>query len=252
MHIIVSIVFHRNSNIFLDFNQNAYIDKLCLKKICCVFGIIKIHLKVGDDMDQIHYRLPKRKDGQKTFDRIIETAKKLFSKNGYQATSINEIIEKSKIATGTFYLYFDDKFALYSYLLSKYRKSIRKAISEAIHDAHTRYEKERLGLRAFLKFAWQDPLAYRIIWESMFADQKLFIEYYESFSKDYVRQLERAKETNEVRDDIDLETLSYVLMGISNFVGLQVLFRETLTDKDLDFITDQVMKILSSGMFKSS
>jgi hypothetical protein len=39
------------------------------------------------------------------------------------------------------------------------------------------------------------------------------------------------------------------LMGISNFVGLQVLFRETLTDLDLDRITDNVMKVLKSGMF---
>ncbi|MBU1143314.1 MAG: TetR/AcrR family transcriptional regulator [Firmicutes bacterium] len=200
-------------------------------------------------MDQVNYRLPKRRDGQKTFDHIIETAKKLFSKNGYQATSINEIIDKAGIATGTFYLYFDDKFALYSYLLAKYRKSIRKAISEGIHDAHTRYEKERLGLRSFLKFAWQDPLAYRIIWESMFADKELFREYYETFSHDYVRQLNLAVNQGEVRDDVDLETLSYMLMGISNFVGLQVLFRQTLTDIDLDRITDNVMKVLKSGMF---
>jgi len=200
-------------------------------------------------MDMKNHRLPKRKDGQKTFDRIVETARKLFSKNGYQATSINEIIEKAHIATGTFYLYFDDKFALYSYLLNQYRKSIRKAISEGIKDAHTRYDKERLGIKAFLKFAWQDPLAYRIIWESMFVDKMLFREYYETFSHDYVRQLDVAVKHGEVRDDIDLETLSYVLMGISNFVGLQVLFRETLTDQDLEHITDQVMRILKQGMF---
>jgi AcrR family transcriptional regulator len=205
---------------------------------------------MGDIMDNINFRLPKRKDGQKTFDRIIETSKKLFSKKGYQATSINEIIEKSRIATGTFYLYFDDKYALYSYVLSMYRKSIRKAISEGIHDATTRYEKERLGIRAFLKFAWNDPLAYRIIWESMFVDKELFKEYYETFSKDYVRQLQHGVDDQEVRDDVDLQTLSYILMGISNFVGLQVLFRETLTDHDLDHIVDEVMKILKSGMFK--
>ena len=201
-------------------------------------------------MNQQNYRLPKRRDGQKTFDQIIDTAKKLFSKNGYLATSVNEIIEKSGIATGTFYIYFDDKFALYSYILAKYRKLIRKTISEAIKDAHTRYDKERLGLRAFLKFAWEDPLAYRIIWESMFVDQELFKEYYQTFSVDYQRQLNRSVESREVKDDIDLETLSYILMGISNFVGLQVLFRDTLTDKDLDRICDEVMKVLDYGMFR--
>ncbi len=200
-------------------------------------------------MNQMNYRLPKRKDGQKTFDQIIETGKKLFSKNGYQATSINEIIAKSGIATGTFYLYFDDKFALYSYLLTKYRKSIRKAISEGIAGSDSRYDKEKNGLKAFLKFAWEDPLAYRIIWESMFADKELFRDYYETFSHDYVRQLNRAVKTGEVRDDVDLETLSYILMGISNFVGLQVLFRDHLTDSELENLAENVMKILHSGMF---
>ncbi len=208
-----------------------------------------VTLNIGDYMSEVSYRLPKRKDGQKTFDQIIEAAKKLFSKKGYLATSINEIIEKSNIATGTFYLYFDDKFALYSYILDKYRKSIRKNISDAIKDATTRYEKERLGLKAFLKFAWDDPLAYRIIWESMFVDQNLFKEYYQTFSEHYVRQLKLSVETGEVREDIDLETMSYVLMGISNFVGIQVMFRDTLTESNLDFIVDQAMKIIKDGMF---
>lgn len=200
-------------------------------------------------MNLMRYRLPKRKDGQKTFDQILDTAKKLFSKKGYQATSINEIIEKSNIATGTFYLYFDDKYALYSFLLASYRKAIRKAISEGIKGAKSRYDQERLGLKAFLKFAWQDPLAYRIIWESMFVDHTLFKEYYETFSRDYVRQLSFAVANKEVKKEINLETLSYVLMGISNFVGLQVLFRDKMTEEDFDDLSYQVMDIISLGIF---
>lgn len=200
-------------------------------------------------MDQLNYRLPKRKDGLKTFNRIINSGKKLFSKQGYQATSINEIIDKAKIATGTFYIYFDDKLALYVYLLQQYRLKIKEAINEGIKDATTRYEKERLGIKAFLKFAWQDPLSYRIIWESMFVNQKIFQEYYENFSKSYITNLNESVKDGEVDANIDLETLSYVLMGISNFVGLQVLFRDTLTDMDLEKIVDQVMYILKNGMF---
>lgn len=200
-------------------------------------------------MEKLDYRLPKRKDGMKTFNKIIQTGKKLFSKNGYQSTSINEIIEKAGIATGTFYIYFDDKFALYNFLLNQYRQSIRKAINEGIKDANSRYEKERLGIRAFLKFAWQDPLSYRIIWESMFVDKDLFKQYYQKFSAAYVKNLAISVEEQELNPEVSLETLSYVLMGISNFVGLQVLFRDTLTDKDLDKIVDEVMFILKNGIF---
>jgi AcrR family transcriptional regulator len=203
-------------------------------------------------MNQANFRLPKRKDGIKTFNHILETARILFSKNGYQATSLNEIISESKIATGTFYLYFDDKFALYSYLLMEYSRSIRKAIKEGIKGSTSRYELEKNGLKAFLKFAYNDPLAYKIIWESMFADKDLFKDYYMTFSKDYVRQLKHYVETKEVRADIDLETLSYVLMGISNFVGLQVLFKDNLTEADFESITNEVMKVLENGMFNKA
>lgn len=83
----------------------------------------------------------------------------------------------------------------------------------------------------------------------MFIDERLFRDYYVTFSEDYVRSLSHSVDRGEVRDDLDLETLSYILMGISNFVGLQVLFRDTLTEKKLDDIVENVMKVLASGMF---
>jgi AcrR family transcriptional regulator len=227
------ITFYQNYSIMSMLDVNVYMMKVLIER---------------NTMNSTNVRYPKRENSQKTFNTIVSTAKKLFAMQGYQSTSINEIIQKSKIAAGTFYLYFDDKFALYSYLLDEYRHSIRKEISEAIKHAHTRYEKERLGIRAFLAYAWKDPLAYRIIWESLFVDPKLFKEYYMTFSQDYMKQLFKAH--NEIRPHLDLETLSYMLMGISNFVGLQVMFRETLTDMDLDVITNQVMDILKHGMFQ--
>lgn len=195
-----------------------------------------------------YFRFPKSKQGQKTFKKIVETGRKLFANQGYQVTSINEIIAKSNIAAGTFYLYFKDKLALYRYLLDEYRHNIRKTIFESIQGASSREEKERLGIQAFLKYAWSDPLSYKIIWESMFIDYDLFKSYYITFSNDYMRQLEHAKD--EINQEIDIETLSFMLMGISNFVGLQVLFRETFTDYDLNELTEQVMKLLKNGMFQ--
>jgi len=193
-------------------------------------------------------RYPKRKQAQKTFHNIVETSRRLFATQGYQVTSINEIISKSNVAAGTFYLYFKDKLTVYKYLLEEYRHNIRKTISEAIQGAETRYEKERLGIQAFLKYAWKDPLSYKIIWESMFIDYALFKNYYETFSNDYFRQLKSAHD--EINDSIDTQTLTFMLMGISNFVGLQVLFRDTFTDIDLEFLTEQIMFFLKHGMFK--
>ena len=119
------------------------------------------------------YKLPVRADGKKTFNRI-KTAETLFSKQGYFSTSINEIIEKSNIATGTFYLYFVDKKALYLYLVDHYGHEIREAIRLRIKSCKTRYEEEREGLKAFLIYALNNPISYRIFWESMYVDFNVF------------------------------------------------------------------------------
>ena len=70
------------------------------------------------------------------------------------------------------------------------------------------------------------------------------------FAQAYIHQLEGSVKTGEVDENIDLETLSYVLMGIANFVGLQVIFHDIHDEETIDKITDQVMYILKHGMFK--
>ena len=199
---------------------------------------------------QQNYRPPITKHGNKTFTRIIETAKKLFAEQGYLTTSINTIIEKSNIATGTFYIYFDDKLSLYKYILAEYKTKIREHLRKATEDCKTRYEMEREGIKSFIKFAYEDPLSYNIIWESLFINREIFQDYYEQFAQRYILGLEAAKTELE---EIDLETLAYILMGIANFVGLQVIFKKNnkikLSDKDFDFYTDQIMRLLRSGIF---
>jgi AcrR family transcriptional regulator len=195
------------------------------------------------------FRLPKTKIGEKTFQRIIRTGRKLFSANGFQATSINDIIAKSRVAAGTFYIYFDNKLALYLYLLNDYRHKIRQASSQAISGLKDRKSIEREGLKAFIMYVKQDPLAYKVIWESLFIDSKIFQEYYQSFAESYMYHLQKHVAIGEIRPDLDLETLSYVLMGIANFVGLQILFRDKVQESEIDHVVDAAMKILDNGIY---
>lgn len=200
-------------------------------------------------MSKAEYRIPKSPAGLKTFNKIVNTGKKLLAKNGFQATSINDIIAKSKIAAGTFYIHFDSKLALYLYILDLYKVSIRKASALATKGLTTRYDIERAGIKAFIMYAKKDSLAYRIIWESMFVDFDIFRHYYESFAEAYIKHLSDYVENKDLRSDINLETLAYVLMGISNFVGLQIIFKSDITDDQIDDIIDQAMMILDKGIF---
>lgn len=201
-------------------------------------------------MKTLGVRLPKTKVGEATFKKIIRTGKRLFAKHGFQATSINDIIAKSKVAAGTFYLYFDNKLALYMHLLEEYKREIRLTSATAVTGYTNRYEIEREGLKSFIRYVRKDPLAYKLIWESMSVDPNIFKEYYQSFAASYCFHLEEYVKKGQVRDDIDLETASYILMGIANFVGLQALFQDDITETEIDRIVDEAMKMIQSGLLK--
>jgi len=196
------------------------------------------------------FNKPKTSRGEKTFNKIVKTGKTLFAKQGFYGTSINEIIEKANVATGTFYIYFDSKLALYLYVLEEYQNSIRAASSIATEGLTDRVEIEKAGLKAFIQYALYDKLAYKIIWESLTVDYNIFRNYYESFSNRYVNNLIKSSEAGQLKEGVHLKTLSYIFMGIANFVGLQAIFKEDITEEEIDLLVDQAINIIHHGAFK--
>lgn len=192
--------------------------------------------------------LPKTKRGQKTLDNIVRAAEELFFEKGYHATSIIDITNEANIALGTFYIYFKDKYSLYKFLLLSYSHDIRKAIALDIKPSHTRFEAEKIGLKAFLVYIRDHKHVYNIIWESLYIDKTLFVEYYEDFAGRYATGLVKAQEKGEVVD-VDTIILSYFLMGVSNFIGLKYVMFDEDKDDNLDEVVEKVMDILEAGMF---
>ena len=75
----------------------------------------------------------------------------------------------------------------------------------------------------------------------------MFVDYYSSFAENYAKNISKNQNETGYRD-YDPEVMAYVLMGISNFIGL----RYTLFSKsdDLEEVVDEVLKILENGIFK--
>lgn len=68
--------------------------------------------------------------------RLLETAFKLFTEKGIKSTSIQEIVDNAKVAKGTFYLYFKDKYEIRDVLITK--KS-EKLFTEALTKMRKNY-----------------------------------------------------------------------------------------------------------------
>lgn len=119
-------------------------------------------------------------------------------------------------------------------------------IAKDVKGVHSRKEAERIGLKSFLTFIKEHPHVYNIIWESLYIDKKLFIEYYTEFAQVYIEHIQRAQAEGQMRDH-DPEVVAYLLMGVSNFIGLNwIMFKETT---EFDDVVDKVIKALDEGLF---
>lgn len=197
-------------------------------------------------MIQSLVNMPKTKRGEMTLEKIIIAAEQMFGHKGYYHTSINDIATKANVAPGTIYIYFNDKYTLYCYLLLQYSHEIRKHIAIRTKDCKTRFEIERVGLLAFLETIKEKRHMYNIIWESLYIEKQLFIDYYEEFALKYSIGIIDAQEKGEMRQ-VDPILMSYMMMGISNFIGLKYVIFED--NPDLEKIADDIMMMLRDGIF---
>lgn len=191
--------------------------------------------------------MPKTKLGQTKMDKLLSSSEELFAKTGFYGTSISDICKHAGTAVGTFYIYFNTKTDVYRYLMERYKNEIRQRLNESIKSCSTRYEKEREGIKCFIKYAVTAPNIYNIIWGSLSIDRQLFVDYYVSFAQSYAHAL--SKDSDNVKQS-DTESIAYMLMGLCNFLGLKAMFN-SMTDEEIDrMIEDTVMPALTNGVFK--
>lgn len=190
---------------------------------------------------------PKTERGEKTLQSIIEAAEQVFRDKGYNGSTVKDISDQAGISVGTIYIYFTDKKSIYDYLLLTYSHYIRSEIAKRTANLNTRKEIEREGLLVFLEIVRDKRHIYNIIWESLYIDPQKFVDYYMTFSKNYTKGIEQAMEDGDMKKDLDPEVVAWMLMGVSNFLGLRyVMFKE---DKDLSTIADLALEIMDKGLF---
>jgi len=85
-----------------------------------------------------------------TKQHIIDTASKLFYKNGYNATGINEIIAESKIAKATLYHHFKSKENICIAYLEQKQTFFLEELKEFIDNCYSSKQK-LLGIYDFLR-----------------------------------------------------------------------------------------------------
>ena len=190
---------------------------------------------------------PKTSVGLTKMHALAEVAERLFTQTSFFEVSVSDICKAVHTAVGTFYIYFETKTDIYRYLVADYQRRIKRSLSQSIAGCTTRPERERAGIKCFVRFSVNNPNVYHIVWGSLAVEKQLFVDYYMSFADSYARALRT--DGKELTSE-DVMSLAYMLMGIASFLGLRGMF-ENMPDEQFDtMVAGTIMPNLQNGLFQ--
>lgn len=88
---------------------------------------------------------------QNTREHILKTAIDLFSKKGFEATSVESITRRARIAKGTFYNFFEKKEDVLLYFLDREYSKSEEEIERKLNSQQTFIDQVELSITAYIK-----------------------------------------------------------------------------------------------------
>jgi AcrR family transcriptional regulator len=106
-----------------------------------------------------------RRDRQKTVLRteILEAARELFVKHGYESVSMRRIAEKIEYSPTTIYLYFKDKSELMTAICEETFARLNKRIAMVVEAAEDPVAAIKAGMLAYIEFGLKHPNHYKMV-----------------------------------------------------------------------------------------
>ena len=175
---------------------------------------------------------------------ILKAAEKVFFKNGFERTSMDEIAEKAEYSKGTLYLYFKNKEALYAAIMLRSIDFFIEILEEEIAKAKGGRAKVVAIKKAYLKFYLNHPDHMKVflfasryvmqlaqeenntIMEAIMAKDQIF----KSVIKSAIKEAAQDGSLQEMGVGGDVETIfqagGLVLNGIfKNIIDLEAVFK---------------------------
>ena len=128
---------------------------------------------------------------------ILSAARDLFAEKGFHSTRIKDITNRIDIAPGTFYLYFENKISIFTYIVDMYIERIseifKKESPDLSNDLNSfKKQLERLGNELFELFIEDKRMFQIIFFEAMGSDEEIdkkmkeIIAFSNSFTEKYL------------------------------------------------------------------
>ncbi|RLD14146.1 MAG: hypothetical protein DRI28_04290 [Caldiserica bacterium] len=155
--------------------------------------------------------------GKKTKEKILESAIVTFKENGFKNASIKKIAERIGLSNASIYRYFKNKEEIYFALVKRFEDGLVERI-----------EKEKRGknalkliksiLLSYINYISENTTLYDIFREVEFVNKDLVRDFYKKTTNEIEDVLK-----DKVKKNIDLETLSFSILGSVYFIVINYL-----------------------------
>lgn len=182
--------------------------------------------------------------------QILASAREVFARSGYHAATVEEIVSSAKIARGTFYLYFDDKRAVFADLVDKLFMRLSMAIvrvdvSEGARDVESQV---RENIRRILGVLIEDRMMAKIfVVDAMGVDPAFDAKvqgFYAELGRLFTESLADGQALGVVREG-NVALMAHFTMGGLKEVLYQLVVRRQ--DLPMDALVDGIYDLVTRG-----
>jgi AcrR family transcriptional regulator len=169
--------------------------------------------------------------------QILNVARDVFARRGYHAAKIDDIVAAAGVARGTFYLYFQDKRAIFEEIVDRTIARVGMAIVRVDpHDAgRSVADQVRENIRRIVRILLEDRGTTKILLADALGvdpafDRKL-LSFYDEMSSLLERSLHDGQALGVVREG-DVRLMSWLTIGALKEVMFQIVQRGAEYEED--------------------
>lgn len=156
---------------------------------------------------------------------ILTAARECFRDQGYDNTTIRDIVRSTGLAAGTFYNYFSSKQDIFSALLADFLASLNESLRELRRQADSAESFIHNTYLAVFRSTASDPMVYELAHRNEHAVNELFGSdllglAIESLENDLTLAVERG-----FLPEIDIEYLAAAFFGVGYEMSLRLAYR---------------------------
>jgi TetR/AcrR family fatty acid metabolism transcriptional regulator len=191
--------------------------------------------------------MPKKKVKRKS---IIDAAIEVFSRNGFQNSTISEIAQKANVAEGTIYQYFRNKEDLFFSIPIDKTKEFYGELELHLQGIKGSINKVRKFVWYYIHHLQANPEYARALMLEMRVNRNFIrTKTYEAFRPMTHRILEIIEEGQEegtIRKDVDMYTIRHLILGSLE----HIVTRWVLKDEKYDLLAqyEDILKLIIPGI----